>query len=1001
VIKKDLHSLKRLLMAFAVLSLFSGVSVAQQRVDYLIDAKLDTKRKWIAGDIAMVYHNNSNDTLNEIWMHLWPNAYSSHQTAFARQAVDMGYLSFHYTKRYGKIDSISFAIDSKPATAISSAESPDMLLLIPETPVLPGQKVVISSPFRTKLPPIVSRSGFDKNFYAATQWYPKPAVYDQTGWHPMPYLEQGEFYSEFGRFEVNLTLPQNLILAATGHVIDTVITNDTLSEWHTYKIVQDNVHDFAWFAAKDYVVKADTVELPSGKQVVVQAMMKDSPALADKAIRYTAQTLQMMSEYVGEYPYDVCTAVMGPAGMGSGMEYPTIFSVEDNQLLEVTVHEAIHNWWYGMLANNERASPWLDESITSYYEKRVVKNIQSNEKNVGMLENLKGSGISKAFGLNRLPSSPMEKNIILYQQRLNQQQAISSKSEELTPVNYYAMIYAKGALALQYLEAYLGTERFDAAMKAFYNKMLFKHFEAQDLQFYFESVTGESLDWFFKGVISSPENTDVIIKHAERRGDSLIVTLKNNTSYPLPIPLTYQNKDLVTHHTFWTQPFEGDYVAAIPFCDSSWQIVVDGDWLTFDNNRSNNYFKLQKGLPRFEPVRVQLFGAPEDPSRDQLFLAPVLGGNAYDGFLLGLAFYNRVLPAKQLDFEVVPMFGFKSSDFNWIANFSYHFLPKKHQPLDIELGIHNRSFNMNDRPGLSRFYKMQPFLNITFDKSLGNRGPVHQLKARHVRIWEDFYTGTRDSITEQITFDKDVASYCVNELSYKFTLQDALYPVSAQSSIQFNKNFIKQSFEIMQGLRYTQKGAMVKLRLFAGAFLFRNPDVSFRSNRRFGFNLGGISGFNDYLYDQHFMGRNEQDGFLSQQIGMGDGNFKVITLNQGPQEGQTVNWLMAANLKVDFPIKKVPVKFFADFGYSVDKELGLLNMLPVKQFHYDLGLCVSFFSEAIEVYFPLAMSENFRTYYKSNLPKFGQRISFSINMDKLNIHKQLRSVPFNQLMSSF
>jgi hypothetical protein len=240
-----------------------------------------------------------------------------------------------------------------------------------------------------------------------------------------------------------------------------------------------------------------------------------------------------------------------------------------------------------------------------------------------------------------------------------------------------------------------------------------------------------------------------------------------------------------------------------------------------------------------------------------------------------------------------------------------------------------------------------------------------------------------------------------NEISYSIKLDNTLNPTFGKSTIQFNKDFVKQSVEVTQGFRYTQKGSMVKLRLFAGAFLFRNPDVNFRSNRRYGFNMGGISGFNDYLYDHHFMGRNEQDGFLSQQIGMGDGNFKVITLNQGPQEGQTVNWLMAANLKVDFPIKKIPVKFFADFGYSVDKILGLQDMLPNKQFHYDLGLCVSMFNEAIEVYFPLAMSENFRTYYKSNLPKFGQRISFSINMDKLNIHKQLRNVPFNQLMSSF
>lgn len=988
-------------LLIALISLISGHLHAQQRVDYRIDASLDAKRKWIVGDIEMVYHNNSMDTLTEIWIHLWPNAYSSHQSAFARQMLDMGNLQFHYTERYGKIDSLLFTIDGKPVTVVTATESPDMIVLLPSQPIVPGQQVLIASPFRTKLPPIISRSGYDQHFIAATQWYPKPAVYDREGWHPMPYLEQGEFYSEFGRFEVNLTLPHSWVLAATGHVIDTITPRDSLTATHTYRILQDNVHDFAWFASKGYFVQQDTIILPSGKVVTIQAMMKDNPKLAEKAIDYTAHTIRFMSEYVGEYPYNVCTAVMGPAGMGSGMEYPTIFTVDDKQLLEVTVHEAVHNWWYGILANNERRYPWLDESITSYYEHRIVNSIQSSEKYRSELENISEMGIGKAFGFDRLPKRPLEKNIVLYQQRINKHQAVNHSSEVFTPLNYYAMIYVKGALAMDFLEAYLGKERFDEAMRAFYTRKSLQHISPEDLRFYFESVTGEDLGWFFEGVIGSNEQVDVKLKKAERTGDSLQVTLCNNTAYPLPVPLVYQSKDLKSHAVYWVPPFLGEITCYIPANDSSWQIVADGDWLTFDINRSNNYYKLKRGLPRFEPVRLQFLAAPEDPSRDQLFFSPVLGGNAYDGFQLGLAFYNRVLPAKKFEFEVVPMFGFRSKDFNWITNFSYHFLPKKQKPIDIEIGLHSKSFNMNDRPELSRFYKLQPLVALEFDKSKGHRGPVHRLMARHVRIWEEFYVGNRDSITEQVSFTRDRSTFCVNELSYSFRKDHALYPFSAGTKVLFNKDFARQSFEVTQGIRYTQKGAFIKMRFFAGAFYYRNEDVSFRRYRRFGFNMGGISGFNDFLYDHHFMGRNQQGGFLSQQIAMGDGNFKVITLNQNPQEGQTVNWLMAANFKVDFPIKQVPVKFFADIGYSLDKVLAIDNLLPIKQFHYDLGLCFSLFGEGLEIYFPLAMSENFRNYYKANLPKFGQRITFMIDMNQLNLHKQIRDVPFSKVFSMF
>jgi hypothetical protein len=979
-------------MSLSIWMLLSPIlSFAQQQVDYTIEAELLPSRKRIEGNISIAYYNRSKDTLSEVWMHLWPNAYSSHQSAWARQVLQMGMTDFHYGKAYGRIDSLSFRIDGKAAAMITSDESPDMVVLLPSEPILPGSRVIISTPFRTKLPPAISRSGYDEDYFAATQWYPKPAVYNAEGWHPMPYLEQGEFFSEFGSFDVTLLLPEEYTLAATGHVIGTNFSEEADGK-RKYSIQQKNVHDFAWFAAKAFKVKTDTVLMPSGRMVLVQTAGL-TPGLAEKALPFATYTLKYMAEHLGEYPYNVCTVTEGPAGMGGGMEYPTICTVEQNGLMQTTVHEVIHNYWYGILANNERKTPWLDESITSYYENRVTSEIELK----GDLDEMTQSGIGKFFGFNRLPKRPLEKQLIFGQHRLNKQQAISSTSEELSPLNYYAMIYAKGALAMDYLEEYLGKDQLDKAMKAFYQKQVFSHIDEQMLQKTMEAETGQDLGWFFGGMISSAENTDVVLKKAVREGDSLRVSLVNKSSYPLAVPLNYTSKALDVLATYWTEPFEGRMDIVLPMNDSAFQIAVDAEWLGFEVNRSNNYYKLQSAFRKTEPIKLQLFAAPEDPSRDQLFFSPVLGGNKYDGFMLGLAFYNRVLPAKKFEFEVVPMFGFRSKDFNWISNFSYHILPKKQQPLDIEIGIHSKSFNMNNRPDDSRFYKLQPFVKMTFDNSKGHLGPIHTLQLRHVRIWEDFFIGSRDSITGQITFEKDRASYCVNEIAYGISLQHPLFPIEAGTRLQFNRDFIKQSFELKQRFRYTEKGSFVHVRLFAGAFYYRNPDISFRLNRRFGYNISGITGRNDYLYDHTFLGRNERDGFLSQQMAMGDGNFKVQTLNQNPMEGQTVNWLMAANFKVDFPFKKIPIQFFADLGYSVDKVIGPQNLLPVNQFHYDLGLCISVLNEAVEVYFPLAMSDNFRTYYKSNLPKFGQRITFMVDMNKLNPHKAARDIPFSRL----
>jgi hypothetical protein len=336
------------------------------------------------------------------------------------------------------------------------------------------------------------------------------------------------------------------------------------------------------------------------------------------------------------------------------------------------------------------------------------------------------------------------------------------------------------------------------------------------------------------------------------------------------------------------------------------------------------------------------------------------------------------------------MYAFRSKQFNWIGNASYHISPKSQKPLDIEAGIHSKSFSINDFIAPTKFYKLQPFIKLTFDKSKGDERPSHTLTFRHIQIWEQAYNFL-ETVDEINIFEKNTTRFCTNELNYTVQYKHALFPFRAATRLEFNKNYVKQSVEWDQKFRYNKKGSMVSVRLFSGAFIYRNEDFKDLGRKRFAYNLSGVSGRNDYLYDYNYLGRSENTGFHSQQIAMGEGNFKVITPQLNIQEGQTVNWLMAANFKVDFPVKKIPIKLFADLGYSVDKVLNVKTDLPVKQFHYDLGLALSVFDEAVEVYFPFLMSQNFKDYYKSNLPKFGQRITFMVDLGKLNIHQKLRN----------
>src|SRR5665647_1110752 len=201
----------------------------QQEVNYKIHVALNDKKHELNGFESVEYINNSPDTLIFLYFHLWPNAYSNNNTALARQVFNMkgrGKL-FNDEELKGYIDSLDFKADRNQVQWDLLQGSPDICRIILNEPLNPGDTVRITTPFHVKIPKgVTSRLGHIGESYQISQWYPKPAVYDRSGWHQMPYLDQAEFYSEFGRFDVSITLPANYIVGATGK-----LENDEEKKW--------------------------------------------------------------------------------------------------------------------------------------------------------------------------------------------------------------------------------------------------------------------------------------------------------------------------------------------------------------------------------------------------------------------------------------------------------------------------------------------------------------------------------------------------------------------------------------------------------------------------------------------------------------------------------------------------------------------------------------------------------------------------------------------------
>jgi hypothetical protein len=491
----------------------------QQEVHYNIDVKLNVADKSIKGFEQIEYINHSPDTLTYIWFHLWPNAYKNNSTALYNQYKEgdkAGLAKFKKADK-GYIDSLNFKINDQSINVEVDKENIDIVKLILPQPLAPGSKIIISTPFYVKFPTYFSRSGFIDDAFAVCQWYPKPAVYDRKGWHPMSYLNMGEYYSEFGSFNVNITVPSNYIVAATGtlqtedelqklkaagkinktrtknfehYVVNTSIASKTLS----YKA--ENVHDFAWFTDNDFVVQYDTLALPSGKIIDAFTFFSNNANTQwSNSVDHVEDAVRNYSKWIGEYPYPTVNAVEGPGNVSSGgMEYPMVTlitspSADKETLDAVITHEVGHNWFYGILGSNERLHAWMDEGLNTFFQFRYeAEKYRSNS----------------VFG-NALPAELKKRSAdefmaIVYNalNELPMNEAIETESEKFKTKDEYGMvIYLKTAVWAYLLEQGLGADVFAKAIHTYYEKWKFRHPYPEDFKQVLEEVSGKNLDNYF------------------------------------------------------------------------------------------------------------------------------------------------------------------------------------------------------------------------------------------------------------------------------------------------------------------------------------------------------------------------------------------------------------------------------------------------------------------------------------------------------------------------
>jgi hypothetical protein len=589
-----------------------GAEYWQQTVDYQIDVALDTATNRVTGTETITYVNNAPQSLERLWVQLEQNYFKPGSRGAAAVPSDARFSGFFEGAGYN-LSTLRLRRDGQATTPDTLVDGTRMRVSLAE-PLASGDSLQLSFDFAYTLPKYgADRHGRltveDGTVYQFAQWYPRMYVYDDVhGWNPLPYLGQGEYYLEFGTFDVNITVPRTMIVAATGRLQnpEEVLTdplqerlNEARSSRETVMIIDstevgdadtrpsgtgpltwrytaESVRDFAWAASQAFMWDAAQAQA-GGETILAQSYYpreglgtSDSPGW-ERSTEYVQHSVEFYSEFLTPYPYPNAINV---AGRVAGMEYPQIMFCDVNSrgrsLFGVTDHEFGHTWFPMVVASDERRWAWMDEGLNTFM------NQYSTDAFYG--------------GTNRQSLQRLSKGMPRFLQSPYGDQPIMTYADRVRDRALGALAYGKPAHGLMLLREYvLGPERFDSAFAAYFDRWAYKHPKPADFFRTMEDVAGEDLDWFWRSWFYETDTMDQAVDSVAT-GDTTRVTVEQRDQLMLPVTvqLTYADGSTeqrrVPAEAFFTQ----DTNTLRVMKGTLQEVAIDPNRLLPDVNRGNN-----------------------------------------------------------------------------------------------------------------------------------------------------------------------------------------------------------------------------------------------------------------------------------------------------------------------------------------------------------------------------------------------------------------------------
>jgi hypothetical protein len=535
---------------------------------YNLEVHFNPNEKLISVSEEIFWINNSNFSTKELYFHLYANAFKNNKTEFMLGKLLPAESKSGIKFKDFRVNDLPVIIKYANHETGNIYDSTTAMVKL-DSVIYPHGYVKIKIEFEMKIPKALSRCGYsaDEDFYFISQWFPKLGVFQNGSWICNKFYPFTEFYSDFSNYNVKISVPEIFLVAGTGNLLKNSKNKDGVNDYLFYG---NSIHDFAFCITKNYRHETQNYISSLKDKIEIKIVHKNvDDELKQRFVKATTNSLKFFEKYIGHYPYKSLTIIDAPknAGRIGGMEYPTLFTFntplfprEQTHYPEKTIiHEFCHQYFYGILANNEVTEAWLDEGISEYFTTKILNHYYPPSKNffhfmdyypVYGINFLQISQIPIVYTLQgvKIPEGALSlKNYYNYANF----GSLSDTSYKLLNENVYSAIsYSKGEIFFLTLERFIGFEKLMKIFKKYYDEYKFKHPTAQDFFRILRLNCKQDLSWFIDGFYYGASLCDYQILNFSSKDNNYSATFFREGEAKVPQTVAvYTDKD--TLFLFW------------------------------------------------------------------------------------------------------------------------------------------------------------------------------------------------------------------------------------------------------------------------------------------------------------------------------------------------------------------------------------------------------------------------------------------------------------------